>query len=190
MKIIAYSELLQNGMDISYQDLLLTFEWRKKRSEIIERDKKRCTKCHFLETHGHKSSETGDYSYMTDDGTQEQVTLTNNEGQIVTESIPSFVVTDRPYFLQVHHKFYVYNLLPWKYHDTALVTLCNWCHNEVHQNETIIIYLDETLQKFEDLTPCKRCNGTGSFPEYKHVHSGICFECNGARFTKALFSRR
>ncbi len=189
MKIISYSDLIINGSDISYQDLLLTFEWRTKRNEIIERDNKRCTKCNFSETYGHKSFENGKYSYITDDGTEDQITFTNNNGKIVTENIPKLVVTDKPYFLHVHHKFYVYNQLPWEYLDTALVTLCNWCHTEVHQNETIIMYSDRTLQNFEDLIPCERCNGAGWFPEYKHMQSGICFKCNGARFTRALFTK-
>ena len=188
MKIIPYYDLLNSDKKISYQDLLLTFEWRNRRNEIVERDKKRCTKCQYIETYGYKSSDTGKYSYITDDGTEEEVTFTNEDGIIVTEHIPSFVVTDKPYFLHVHHKFYVYNKLPWEYPDTSLMTLCNWCHSKVHQTETIVIYKDNTLQNFENLIPCQRCNGTGWFPQFKHVQSGICFECDGARFKTDLFN--
>jgi hypothetical protein len=189
MKIIYYSDLLSKGDVIFYQDLLMTFEWRNRRNEIIERDKKRCAKCHYSETYGHKGLETGIFSYITDDGTEEELTFTNKDGIIITENIPSFIVTDKPYFLHVHHKYYIFNQLPWEYNDSALITLCNWCHEEVHKNEKIILYSDSLLQKFEDLIPCKRCNGTGWFPQYKHVQLGICFECSGARFAKPLFIR-
>lgn len=187
MKYVPYSSLLDAGKKITYQELLLTFEWRKRRSEIIERDYKRCTNCDYAETFGHKSSETGEYSYITDDGTEETVTFTNKEGKIVTENIPTLIVTDKPYYMHVHHKYYVYNVLPWDYPDAALITLCNWCHIEVHQSENIVMYSDKTLREFETLTNCDRCGGTGWLPEFKHVQSGVCFKCNGARFKTMLF---
>lgn len=30
-----------------------------------------------------------------------------------------------------------------------------------------------------ELHSCKRCNGSGYIPEYKHVQDGICFSCWG-----------
>lgn len=189
MNIISHSELISKKSDITYQDLMQTFEWRSKRNEILERDYKRCTKCQFSETFGHKSSVTGKYSYIADNGGENQLTFTNKDGIIITESEPILVVTDKPYFLHVHHKYYVYTQLPWEYEDQALVTLCNWCHAEVHQHETIVMYFDTTSNCFENLIPCKRCNGAGWFPEYKHIHSGICYECHGARFSKPLFKK-
>lgn len=32
--------------------------------------------------------------------------------------------------LQVHHLYYNFDLLPWEYPDTALITLCELCHKK------------------------------------------------------------
>lgn len=36
-------------------------------------------------------------------------------------------------FLHVHHKGYVSSLLPWEYPDDTLITLCESCHQKVHE---------------------------------------------------------
>jgi hypothetical protein len=188
MKIISYSELLDKNenLPMTYQELLSTSEWRNKRDQIIERDFKRCTKCHYSETFGHLDSKTNKYSYITDDGEEDTYTYTNHEGIIVTEKIPRLIITDKQYHLHVHHKHYVYNQLPWNYDNSVLITLCNWCHLEIHQTETIVMYQDGSLTTNVVLVPCKRCDGAGWFAHFKHVQGGICFECNGKRFTRSL----
>lgn len=37
--------------------------------------------------------------------------------------------------LNVHHRYYIANRLPWDYLDNALVTLCVDCHEQAHQRE-------------------------------------------------------
>ena len=95
-----------------------------------------------------------------------------------TFSIP--VITEKALTLHVHHKFYVKEKLPWEYENEALITLCNWCHWELHEQSKIPIYtlINDELHDLNYI-PCKRCNGAGVFPEYKHVINGICFRCNG-----------
>lgn len=84
--------------------------------------------------------------------------------------------------LHVHHKYYIYDEFPWDYPQDALMTLCHECHYKLHQEETIPVYLDDSLSKNMNLTPCRRCWGAGEFPEYKHVQSGVCFRCKGWRY--------
>ena len=55
------------------------------------------------------------------------------------------------------------------------------------KNETIIMYVDESLNEYEDLISCIRCDGSGYIPEYSHFQGGVCFECQGNRFNKSLF---
>lgn len=186
-----YSDLLNDKeqSQITYQDLLLTNEWSIKRDQIINRDNKRCTKCKLSPTgsYAHFDEVKKEYSYITDDGSEYIQHVKNNEGLIVQESVPRIIITDKHYHLQVHHKYYISNKLPWDYENAALITLCNWCHTDVHKNETIIMYVDESLNEYEDLISCIRCDGSGYIPEYSHFQGGVCFECQGNRFNKSLF---
>ena len=91
------------------------------------------------------------------------------------------VRVDKPYFMQIHHKYYLMNRLPWEYPDDALVSLCQYCHQHVHATQQIVSYPNER-ELFTTLTPCSRCGGTGTMPEYMHVQHGVCFGCNGSRF--------
>lgn len=188
----SYSDLLISKNQISYQELLSTLEWQAKRNEILLRDNHRCNKCKLSATgtHVHYDESKKEYSYISDDGTEYLQYIKNSEGQIVTERVPRTIITDKPYHLQVHHKYYIMNKLPWEYDESALVSLCNWCHSELHINETIMVYQDETLIDFEELIPCNRCNGTGFIPEYSHVQGGICFECHGNRFKNSLYTKK
>lgn len=90
---------------------------------------------------------------------------------------------EKPYSMQVQHKYYVLDKLPWKYPDDALITYCNWCHSEWHQQNKVKVFADEQLTTEVPVSVCSRCSGAGWFPQYKHVENGVCFECNGQRFT-------
>jgi hypothetical protein len=188
----SYSRLkvIKKEEDISYKDMLTTLEWHTKRNEILLRDNHRCKKCKLSATgpHVHYDESKKEYSYISDDGTDHLQYVKNSEGQIVPESIPRTIITNKPYHLEVHHKYYILNKLPWEYNESALVALCNWCHSEIHTNETILVYQNESLIDFEELIPCNRCNGTGFIPEYSHVQGGICFECHGNRFKNSLYT--
>ena len=91
--------------------------------------------------------------------------------------------------LNVHHKYYIYNYLAWEYDDHALITVCQSCHKNIHENSTIKVYLDQSLQKEMNYTPCHRCNGVGYFSEFAHVNNGVCFRCNGARYEELISSK-
>lgn len=171
-----------------YQELLSTSEWTNKRNEIIERDNKRCTKCKLSATgsYAHFDVEKKEYSYITDDGSDYIQYVKNEKGLIVKESVPRIIITNKPYHLQVHHKYYIYNKLPWEYDNDALITLCNWCYTDIHKTETIKMYVNDSLIDFEELIPCDRCNGSGNFPEYSNVQGGVCFKCGGKRFEQSI----
>ncbi len=85
--------------------------------------------------------------------------------------------------LQVHHTYYQLGKMPWEYPDDSLQTLCGSCHQETHA-ETETFVLDEYGQR-TSLRNCNRCKGTGHLPQFWYFHSGICFACNGNRFTNS-----
>lgn len=83
--------------------------------------------------------------------------------------------------LHVHHKYYQSGKMPWEYPNAALVTLCWVCHEELHENSTVL-WLDEKGNRKGSLTNCKKCHGAGYLPHYSHVESGVCFSCFGKKF--------
>lgn len=87
--------------------------------------------------------------------------------------------------LHIHHKYYKDGLMAWEYENDALVTLCEDCHTEEHQNNCIPVY--DAQGKFVGAySNCKRCHGKGIFPEYSHVQSGLCFRCSGAKYEELI----
>jgi hypothetical protein len=83
--------------------------------------------------------------------------------------------------LHIHHKYYQTGKQPWEYTNEALTTLCWDCHEDLHKNKKIP-HLDINGKLIGTLTPCSRCHGAGSFPEFNHIQNGICFKCNGAKY--------
>ncbi len=83
--------------------------------------------------------------------------------------------------LNIHHKYYIENHLPWDYEDDALITLCAECHQLKHQKEKIPVYRDHispnNISRYADI--CSKCGGSGYIPQYIHVENGICFQCHG-----------
>jgi hypothetical protein len=90
--------------------------------------------------------------------------------------------------MHVHHNLYIRGHNPWEYDNSDLITLCNWCHWDVHQREVIPIYDTKQNGQLVKLVyhPCKRCNGAGVFPEYDHVENGICFRCRGYKYEELI----
>ena len=80
--------------------------------------------------------------------------------------------------LQIHHKYYIHELEPWKYPNDALVTLCEDCHKKRHETTTIPLY-DSNKNFIAHLNTCERCGGSGYLPQYRNVQNGICFKCWG-----------
>ena len=83
--------------------------------------------------------------------------------------------------LNVHHRYYVKDKLPWEYPDEALVTLCEDCHKKLHESCHVPIYSSENdiTNPLGYAVTCDRCGGSGYLPQYNHVQHGICFKCGG-----------
>ena len=160
-----------------------------KRQHIIARDKHCCKKCGKSGTEWIDGKNVWvDWVVVKDsfiDSSLRELGWTNKDVVIEVEIDELQVIdAEKPYHLEVHHKYYLENTLPWQYPDDALVTLCNWCHQEVHDTTVIPVLSNEG--EALGYTPCSRCNGSGSFPEYSHVQSGVCFKCNGARYEELI----
>lgn len=87
--------------------------------------------------------------------------------------------------LHVHHQYYQFGKMAWDYPEEALITLCWICHENTHKSASIPI-LDDKGRNIGKLTPCIRCYSAGYFPEFRHVNSGICFRCKGARYEEFI----
>ncbi|MGI4870062.1 MAG: hypothetical protein ACRYFX_02655 [Janthinobacterium lividum] len=176
---------------IPYSKLLLTKEWDEARKKVIGRDGCVCKNC----GRGSTESSNGNHFWLEwvvvklalsdADARQMEPEWRKGDAPIEVEAEGwEAIDAHKPYHLEVHHKYYVFKNYPWEYPDDALVTLCNWCHQDVHDTTVIPVYshTGEAL----GYTPCHRCNGSGSFPEYSHVQSGVCFRCGGARYEELI----
>ncbi len=188
MALLTFQELQARYKDnqIPYDELLMTFEWYFKRFEIVQRDGKICSCCNL-----------GPTSYLPNKGyfhyrTQEfrEFGFTSYNGQRTHEMFSFFreipTPSDKFYKLHVHHKYYIKNKQPWEYKNEALITMCNWCHWQFHEENEVSMYVDESLQEELEMTPCKRCNGAGHFPQYDHVDKGRCFRCRGYMYEELI----
>jgi hypothetical protein len=85
---------------------------------------------------------------------------------------------DTSHGLQVHHEHYIVGRLPWEYPEVLLVTICDSCHDKLHDQHKVFFYQD-VGGKFVrlNLVPCVKCSGSGWFPQWEHIEGGICFRC-------------
>lgn len=195
LKIIPYTSLIQEYQEdyIPYSKLLLTEEWRAKRAFIIDRDNQKCQECnkHATDTLIDKNNKQHDvWLESIKDSDMSGLSDLEVNDMITNEYRGGFkiVLAKDPYYLHVHHKYYIISNLPWDYPNESLITLCNWCHSKFHENSTVSIYLQKNGDLIEMYyTPCYRCYGAGILPEYKHVQKGICFRCKGSKYEE-LFS--
>jgi hypothetical protein len=51
--------------------------------------------------------------------------------------------------LQVHHLYYNFDLQPWEYPDTALITLCELCHKKAEFMKWVVRYGAIELRKLK-----------------------------------------
>jgi hypothetical protein len=84
--------------------------------------------------------------------------------------------------MHVHHTYYQEGLNPWEYPKECLQTLCWDCHEKLHEN-SYIPHLDKNGKEIGKFKNCNRCYGAGYLPEYFYHKRGICFECDGLRYT-------
>ena len=93
--------------------------------------------------------------------------------------------------IEVHHRYYIYHSLAWQYYDDALISLCHNCHQLVHKSISPLCYIKDGADLIPmNFTPCHRCNGRGYFPEYKNIHGGICFHCDGQRYEELIEKKK
>ena len=92
--------------------------------------------------------------------------------------------------LQVHHRYYVANKMPWDYPDDALTTRCFGCHQAEHESGHVPVYqeIDGILVRCKP-AKCQRCRGDGWFQQYRHIDNGLCFRCRGNRVDPVLIER-
>ena len=164
-----YSKLLIERANslITYGDLLSTKEWRDFRNNIVKKALYACKCCSKTQT--------------------ENAWEINGKGSNGPIYIHQDIFGDAKYTgdnvrLNVHHKYYVKNQLPWEYPESALITVCAKCHQNIHENETIPVYSSILLKDVENVNYCNTCDGSGYRDEYHYYLNGICFECNGQGF--------
>jgi len=151
--------------EITYFDLLGCNEWKSKRIEILKRDNFRCTECGKGQT------------IKTFSGSTEVNFFKNGEPNPENLSVN----------LQIHHTLYIFNRLPWNYDNEDLKTLCNFCHEELHNHEDIIVWDEHKLNKLK-YGRCDKCSGKGYIKEYKHISNGMCFKCRGYGYNFPLIN--
>jgi 5-methylcytosine-specific restriction endonuclease McrA len=184
METISFEELkdLYNDHPYTpYAEFLRTNEWLTKREQILIRDNFKCQKCNKARTVDHYDEKLRKNFHLWF-GEEEWIRIDNSLDKVL---VPKITISDKPYHLEIHHKLYIEDRLPWNYDDGDLITLCNWCHKEFHKNNDVELYAKDGLSKIR-LDVCKRCNGTGWFREYRHIQNGVCFECGGKKFNQVI----
>ena len=129
------NDLRENFKDngfIPYVEFLKTQEWKQKRDEILRRDNYTCLDCGKRETIEHYDEKLRKNFHFSS-GEDEIVSVAPG----VEASLPKLIFQDKAYHLEVHHKIYILNRLPWQYENDKLSTLCNWCHWKFHENNQV-----------------------------------------------------
>lgn len=85
--------------------------------------------------------------------------------------------SESPIALNIHHKVYRQDREVWDYPSKELTTLCETCHESLHQTTEVPRI---------KLTPCLRCGGLGHIPRFRHVENGICFRCHGDKYEEYI----
>lgn len=195
MSKASYYSLIKNKPEqyISYLEKLSTKEWSEKRDKIIKRDKFVCDSCKLTATifknglmyRDKTKEEIKEYKRSIANSWYDSI-LPEYKNQYDRNTLPpifrNLIIEPEQIILQVHHKYYIKDNLPWDYSDDSLVTLCNMCHQKLHDEFDIPIYSDNSLTDELNYTKCGTCNGSGYRPEYHYYLNGICFDCSGNRY--------
>lgn len=198
-KNITYSELIVLNGSPNYVQLLNTIEWDFKRLEILNRDKFHCKRCNIK---GHIFKNSGFYEKLYDNELSEyksrridellefikKDTSLINQLPSITQNLLEKDFSYKPIeeahriVLNVHHKYYIKNKLPWEYTEACLETVCVDCHLNIHSSEEIPVFTDETLSEKVNTKKCSRCMGMGYLDYYNYYMDGICFRCDGEKY--------
>lgn len=96
----------------------------------------------------------------------------------IKEPFIKFTDKDNHYF-HVHHICYRKGVDIWEQPNQEYITLCNVCHQIVHESQDIPFY-DEAGNDLKKQFPhCAKCNGRGYLPEFSYYLGGTCFNCQG-----------
>lgn len=160
MEYVSYKDLKARCIDvcgitskIPYFELLGTFEWQKKREEIIERDKQQCQECGryvpilneiYLDFWRRDEPYFDGQKIVFDDPVFTIFKYDYNNREYVMEIQVNGTSSHIPYdlpTLHVHHKkYYIENKtlrLPWEYEEADLITYCTNCHAKYHLENKI-----------------------------------------------------
>ena len=178
----------------NYVDELSSLEWKSKRDIIIERDDAECKECCKKQSIFKDGKYYATYSKEEQEEYEKKLNelyITNAKllglvdlGYIKAEA--QFHQVHEPIILHVHHKYYVQGKLAWEYPNEALLSLCQTCHQELHNNTIIKVYENEKMDSEMQLTTCKKCNGSGYISKYHYFKDGICFSCMGYKFEELI----
>ena len=82
----------------------------------------------------------------------------------------------------VHHLYYEKGKDPWEYPDSALITLCDLCHEKEHG----IIYPDQQIVKVPHFLKKEGLRARDFYTLYPCLFSGITFDCSDKIVKQAL----
>jgi hypothetical protein len=186
---ISYAQIsggYESSWYIPYEILLNTIEWKNFRQHILSRDGNSCSVCNRTQSEkiGGRYFRKPTEEEITESRKPVIIDIGNGDSISLKRAQIINVITDDPVILHVHHKFYIYDNLPWQYDLDALITVCHKCHGEIHFTQKIPVYTNAALDKEIDLIVCSRCKGTGFLNEFHYHQDGICFNCNGRKFEK------
>jgi len=172
---------------IPYKILLSTLEWQELRYVILSRDGKACTVCMAEESFkiGNRYYRKPTNEEIAENNKPYEMDLGDNTLYIKHAPIVG-LPTDTPTILHIHHKYYVYDNLPWDYPLEAFQVVCQTCHFKIHSEDRIPVYSNSNLDESYPLTPCTRCHGSGFLQEFHYHREGICFRCEGRKFEEFI----
>lgn len=169
-----------------YKLLLETVEWARFRKKVLERDSNKCVICHReAESYFEVETPVEEYEKLCREQYEQVAShfcITEEDHIRAKKNPPTVFLTriiESVYSLEVHHKLYFYDKLPWEYEMQYLISLCGKCHKDVHENNVIYTYLDNKMTSRKEMRRCFKCHGTGYLPQYDHYLRGICFDCGG-----------
>ena len=116
-----YSELINKHEEknIPYFELLEVEEWKQKRKE-------------------HPKEEVFVNHVILNSGSLMPLLFTEHH-TMTDRRIILPDLTPNSIYINVHHKFYIHEKLPWEYEDADLITICNLCHIDIHRKKKIPI---------------------------------------------------